>query len=153
LFEDTSMRTLFVGLVLATGLAGAAAAADYVVVASTDPGVKPGTEVTAGQRLALGAGKTASLIAAAGDVTTLKGGPSGAIAPRLRTASADSARLETVKLLVAPASGGRTFGGRRAGVCPEATTLKTLDDIIAAQQGGCTAEAKQALDALAAGKP
>jgi hypothetical protein len=145
------MRMLFLSVVLAAGVAGAAQAADYVVVASTDPGLKPGTEVAAGQHLALGAGKTASLIAAAGDVTTLKGGPAGATAPRLRTASADSARLESVKALIAPAATGRTFGGRRAGVCPEAETLKSLDDILAAQQGGCTSEAKQALDVLVAG--
>lgn len=145
------MRKSILGGVVAGALlccAGAAAAADYVVVASTDPTLKPGLELDAGQRLALAAGKTATVMSASGEVTTLRGGPSGAATPARK--GGDPARLAALKVLVSPAEGGRTFGGRRGGVCPDAAGLATLDDILQVQASGCTAEARRALDALVA---
>jgi hypothetical protein len=135
-------------LVLALGAAGVASAADYVLVSSTDPALKPGLELDGGQHLALAAGKTATLMAAAGDITTLRGGPSGATAPPRK--GGDPARLAALKVLVEPPTGGRTFGGRRGGVCPDADNLTTLDDILQAQDGGCVTEARRAFDALVA---
>lgn len=130
--------------------AGAAHAADYVVVKSTDPSIRAGVTIDGGQRVSLAAGQTLTLIAAAGDVTMLRGGPSGVVAPVRRTAQADAGKLESLRALVDPPPPGRTFGGRRGGVCPDPATLKTLDDILAAQQATCGEAARQALDALAA---
>ncbi|WP_293897770.1 hypothetical protein [Phenylobacterium sp.] len=144
------MRRSIVGIAVAiAAMAGAARAADYVVVKSTDPDIKAGLALNGGQKVALGAGKTLTLIAAAGDVTTLKGGPSGATTPARRTAAADVGKLESLRTLIDPPPPGRTFGGRRGGVCPDPTTLKTLDDILAVQADGCASAARQALDALA----
>lgn len=142
------MRKVFLGLALAGAISGAARAADYVIVSSTDPALKPGLELDAGQHLALAAGKTATLMAAAGDVTTLHGGPSGAVAPARK--GGDPSRLAALKVLVAPPTAGTTFGGRRGGVCPEAASLTSLDEILDVQAGGCTAEARQAFNALVA---
>jgi len=145
------MRKVIVGVSLAIfAAAGAAHAADYVVVKSTDPSIKAGATLNGGQRVSLAAGQTLTLIAAAGDVTMLKGGPSGAVAPARRTAQADAGKLESLRTLIDPPPAGRTFGGRRGGVCPDPSTLKTLDDILAAQQATCADAARQALNALAA---
>jgi hypothetical protein len=144
------MRVVVLGVILAAGLAGAAGAADYVVVASTDPALKPGLEVAAGQALALAPGKSLTLMNSGGVVTILRGGPGGATAPRSRTASLAADRLEALRALVAPPPVRHPFGGSRAGVCPEASSLKTLDHIIQAQKGGCVDEARQALDGLVA---
>jgi len=148
------MRKVILGVSLAIAAgAGAARAADYVVVKSTDPAIKPGLALNGGQRVALGAGQTVTLIAAAGDLTTLRGGPSGATTPARTTAQADAGKLDSLRALIDPPPPGRTFGGRRGGVCPDPTALKTLDDILAAQSAGCGAVAREALDALATTTP
>lgn len=143
------MRKTILGFMLAVGLAGVAQAADFVEVKSTDPTVRPGLELDAGQRVALGAGRTATLMSASGAISLLRGGPEGATAPR-RAGEADGAKLAALKILVDPPPAGTTFGARRSGVCPDPTTLTTLDDILAVQSGGCHVQAKAALDALVA---
>ena len=47
---------------------------------------------------------------------------------------------------------GRTFGARRGGgICPPASSLTTLDEILKVAEGsGCKAEAREALDAYVA---
>jgi hypothetical protein len=143
-----SAMAMLGALGLALSMAGAARAADYVLVSTTDPVLKPGLELDAGEHLALASGRTATLMAAAGDVTVLHGGPAGASVPARK--SGDPARIAALKVLVSPPTGGRTFGGRRGGVCPDAASLTSLDDILETQAGGCTAEARQAFDALVA---
>jgi hypothetical protein len=143
------MRSAILGVILAGGVAAAAQAGDYVVVASTDPSFRPGTELDGGQRVPLAAGRTLRLINTSGEITTLRGGASGAIAPR-RGAPADATRLAQLKVLIDPPPASRTFGGRRAGVCPHPSELTTLDQILAVQSGGCDKEAKAALDAYLA---
>jgi opacity protein-like surface antigen len=144
------MRRIIIGIALAIAAAGAAQAADYVVVKSTDPQIKAGLTLSGGQKVNLGAGQTLTLIAAAGDVTTLKGGPTGATAPIRRTVQADAARLDALRVLIDPPPTGRTFGGRRGGVCPDPATLTTLDDILAVQKGDCAGAARAALEEYAA---
>jgi hypothetical protein len=143
------MRKAILGFILAAGVAGGAQAGDYVVVASTDPAVKPGLELDGGQRVALGVGRTLRLISASGEVTTLRGSASGAVAPR-PGAPTDPTRLAQLKILIDPPPTSRTFGGRRAGVCPDPSTLKTMDEILTVQSGGCAQEAKAALEAYVA---
>jgi hypothetical protein len=82
-------------------------------------------------------------------VTTLKGGPTGAVAPVRRAAQADAGRLDALRVLIDPPPPARTFGGRRGGVCPDPASLKTLDDILAVQQGDCAGSARAALEAYA----
>jgi hypothetical protein len=143
------MGKVILAICLALG-AGAAQAADYVVVKSTAPDIKPGLALNGGQRVDLDSGQTLTLIGASGDVTMLKGANGGAIAPARRTTQADAGKLDALRVLIDPPPPGRTFGGRRSGVCPDPSNLKTLDDILAAQKATCTDVAKQALDALAA---
>lgn len=141
------MRKTILGFMLAAGVAGAAQAGDFVVVKSTDPAVKPGSELNAGQRVALGAGQSLTIMSASGAVSMLRGGANGAVAPRA-AGQADDARLAALKVLVDPAPTGRTFGARRSGVCPDPSTLNTLDEILEVQSGGCSAQARTALDLL-----
>jgi hypothetical protein len=140
------MRKTILGFMLAAGVAGAAQAADFVVVKSTDPVVRPGLELDAGQRIALGAGQTVTLMSASGSVSTLRGAAGGAVTPRAG-AQADDGRLAALKVLVDPPPTGRTFGARRSGVCPDPSTLTTLDDILSVQSNGCAAQARLALEA------
>lgn len=143
------MRKTILGFVLAAGLAGAAQAADFVVVGSTDPGLKPGLELDAGQRVPLSAGRTLTLMTAGGAVSTLRGGAGGAVAPR-SSGQVDGPRMAALKILINPPPSGATFGARRSGLCPDPATLTTLDDILSVQSGGCQTQARAALDAYVA---
>jgi hypothetical protein len=59
------MRRIIIGAALAIATAaGAAQAADYVVVKSTNPAIKAGLTLNGGQKVDLGAGQTLTLIAA-----------------------------------------------------------------------------------------
>jgi hypothetical protein len=145
------MRRLLIGVLLAAGLAGAANASDYIVVNSTDPTVKRGLALDAGMRLPVAAGKSLTVMRASGEVTTLQAGPAGVTLPGARLAANDSARFDSLKSLIDPPPQGRTFGARRGGFCPPAASAVTLDDILKlADQSGCKAEAREALDAFIA---
>lgn len=142
------MRRLLIGIVLSFAVGEAAAASDYIVVNSTDPAIKRGQAFDAGAKVALGAGKTLTVMRASGEVTTLTGSASGVTLPGARMAAADAARFETLRALVEPPPQGRTFGARRGGICPAVETLTTLDDIVrTAESSGCKTVARQALDA------
>ena len=145
------MRKLLIGAVLALAFGGSAVASDYIVVNSTDPSIKRGQAFDAGAKVALGAGKTITLMRASGEVTTLRGAASGVTIPGAKLAAADAARFETLRALVEPPPQGRTFGARRGGICPAVETLATLDDILrTAESSGCKSVARQALDAYLA---
>lgn len=149
------MRKLLIGVALSVAFGGAAVASDYIVVNSTDPTIRRGQAFDAGSKVALGVGKTITLMRASGEVMTLRGAAAGATVPGARMASADTARFETLRALVEPPPQGRTFGARRGGICPALESLTTLDDIVrTAEASGCKTVARQALDAyLAKGAP
>lgn len=148
------MRKLLIGVALSLAFGGAAVASDYIVVNSTDPAIKRGQAFDAGAKVALGAGKTLTVMRASGEVTTLRGAASGATIPGARVAAADAARFETLRALVEPPPQGRTFGARRGGICPAIESLTTLDDIVrTAEASGCKTVARQALDAYLAKGP
>lgn len=141
------MRKLLIGVVLSVAMGGVAAASDYIVVNSTDPAIKRGQAFDAGAKVALGPGKTLTVMRPTGEVTTLKGSAAGATLPGARMAAADAARFETLRALVEPPPQGRTFGARRGGICPAVETLTTLDEILrTAESSGCKTVARQALD-------
>jgi hypothetical protein len=145
------MRSILVGVLLAAGLAGAANASDYIVVNSTDPSVKRGQALDAGMRVPVAAGKTLTVMRASGEVTTLQAGPAGVTLPGAKLAANDGAKFDSLKALLEPPPQGRTFGARRGGFCPPAASATTLDDILKlADQSGCKAEAREALDAYVA---
>ena len=145
------MRRILIGVLLAAGLAGAANASDYIVVNSTDPTVKRGLALDAGMRVPVAAGKSLTVMRASGEVTTLQASATGVTLPGARLASADSARFDSLKALIDPPPQGRTFGARRGGFCPPAASASTLDDILKlADQSGCKAEAREALNAFIA---
>ena len=129
-------------------VAGAAEAGDYVVVASSDPGLIPGQELEGGQQVALAAGRSVTLVHVGGELTVLRGGASGAVVPTRQVASADSTRIAALKSLIAPPTEGRTFGGRRGGICPDPADLQTVDQILSAQAGGCARQAREAFATL-----
>ena len=145
------MRGVLLGVLLAAGVAGAAQASDYIVVNSTDPGVKRGLALDAGMRVPVAAGKTVTVMRASGEVTTLLGGPSGVTLPGARMAGGDGGRFDSLKALIDPPPQGRTFVARRGGFCPPAASATTLDQILKlADTAGCKAEAREALDAYVA---
>jgi hypothetical protein len=143
------MRRVLIGVLLAAGVAGVAHSSDYIVVNSTDPGIKRGVALDAGARVPLAVGKTLTVMRASGEVTTLQAGAAGVTLPGARLASSDSARFDSLKALVEPPPQGRTFGARRGGgICPPAATL---DEILKlADTAGCKADAREALDAYIA---
>ena len=145
------MRRALIGVVLALGIAGVAQASDFIVVYSTDPGIKRGQALDGGARVPLAAGKTLTLMRASGEITTVQGSASGVVLPGTRLAQADTGRLDSLKALLAPPPEGRTFGARRGGFCPPVESLTTLDDILrVADTSGCKSEAREALDAYVA---
>jgi hypothetical protein len=145
------MRRILIGVLLAAGVAAVANASDYIVVNSTDPTVKRGMALDAGMRVPVAAGKTLTVMRASGEVTTLQAGAAGVTLPGARLASADGAKFDSLKALLEPPPQGRTFGARRGGFCPPAASAVTLDDILKlADQSGCKAEAREALDAYIA---
>jgi hypothetical protein len=145
------MRRLIVGVLLGACFAGAANASDFIVVNSTDPSVKRGQALDAGMRVPVAAGKTLTVMRASGEVTTLQAGPTGVTLPGARVAANDGARFDSLKALLDPPPQGRTFGARRGGFCPPAASATTLDEILKlADQSGCKAEAREALDAYVA---
>lgn len=139
---------LVLGLALAFA-ASAAAAHDYIVVASNDPAVARGQGVDAGARLTVAAGRTVTLMYASGDLVTLKGMPGGVMAPARRASSAEAQRLEVLRMMVGPppATGQTHLAKTRGGVCPAPEGITTLDEIVAFAQGGCAAEARVAFEA------
>lgn len=139
------MRTAVLGLLLAVGVAGAAQAADFVIVSSTDPALRPGQELAGGQRVSLAAGQTLRIMSASGAISTLRGGPSGAVAPAAG-GPADAGKLAQLKVLIDPPPASRQFGARRSGVCPDPATLTTIEQILAVQSGGCATQARTALE-------
>jgi hypothetical protein len=145
------MRKLLIGVALSLAFGGVAVASDYIVVSSSDPAIKRGQAFDAGARVALGAGKTMTLMRATGEVITVRGAAAGATIPGGKLAAADAARFETLRALVEPPPQGRTFGARRGGICPALESLTTLDDIVrVAETSGCKTVARQALDAYLA---
>jgi hypothetical protein len=141
------MRNILFVLALSFAFAGSALASDYIVVNSTDPGIKKGQAFDAGTRVQLGAGQSITLMRASGEVTTLKGATAGVVVPGAKLAAADAARFETLRALVQPPPEGRTFGARRGGICPAIEALTTLDDIVhVAETSGCKSVARQALE-------
>ncbi|MBL8773503.1 MAG: hypothetical protein JNK30_19115 [Phenylobacterium sp.] len=141
------MRKLLIAAAFSLAFGGVAVASDYIVVSSTDPAIKRGQAFDAGAKVALGAGKTLTLMRASGEVVTVRGAAAGATIPGSKLAAADAARFETIRALVQPPPEGRTFGARRGGICPALESLQTLDDIVrVAETSGCKTVARQALD-------
>lgn len=143
------MRKTILGVLLAFGVAGAANAGDYVVVSSSDPTIRPGHELSSGQRVTLAAGQTLRIMDASGNVSSLRGAASGAVVPRAG-APGDATRMAQLRVLIDPPPASRTFGARRSGVCPDPANLTTVDQILAVQSSGCATQARAALEAYLA---
>lgn len=146
------------GLALAA-VATAAAARDYVVVSSTDPTVVRGQSFAAGARVALPAGKTATLMHASGDLVRVRGATGGVVLPKRAASQGEADRLAILKVLVAPAErssvGGvrLTRGTTRGAICPQAAEVTTLDAIVQVYEARCHTVAAEALEAWFASHP
>ncbi|MBX3482355.1 hypothetical protein [Phenylobacterium sp.] len=142
------MRKLVIAVAFSLAFGGVAVASDYIVVNSSDPAIKRGQAFDAGAKVALGAGKSITLMRASGELVTVRGAAAGATIPGAKLAAADAARFEAIRSLVQPPPEGRTFGARRGGICPAVESLVSLDDIVrTAETSGCKTVARQALDA------
>ena len=150
------LASILAGLTLAA-FATAAAARDYVVVSSTDPAVARGQTFMAGARLAIGTGKTVTLMHASGDLVRLRGATGGVLLPKRVASEGDADRLAILKVIVAPAerstSGGIKLARTRAGICPPTETVTTLDAVVQVYQAGCATVAAEALEAWFASHP
>lgn len=149
------LAPLVLGIALAA-FAGAAAARDYIVVASSDPAIPRGASYDGGVKIPLAPGRTLTLMHASGDMIRLKGAAGGVAPPRRQTGQSEADRLAVLRVIVAPPErklAGMYATRTRAGICPEAAAIQTLDAIVQVHQGGCTAEAAQALEAWVAVHP
>lgn len=143
------------GLALA-GFASAAAARDYIVVASSDPAIPRGASYDGGAKIPLAPGRTLTLMHASGDMIRLKGATGGVAPPRRQAGQSEADRLAVLRVIVAPPErklAGMYATRTRAGICPEAASIQSLDAIVQVHQGGCAAEAAQALEAWVAAHP
>lgn len=140
------MRSLILGLALAAGFAGAAAAADFVVVSSTDPAIMRGREVASGESLQIAQGRSVVLVDTAGQVTRLAGAAAPVRAPRTQLASVNESRVQVLKLLVAPARVRRAAPSMDK-TCPDADLNKFDGIVTVAQVDGCLTTARAAFDA------
>ena len=128
--------------------AGAAQAADYVVVASTDPAIARGQAYDSGARLALAAGRTVTVMHAAGNVLTLRGAAGGVLLPRKVASDDQVSRLATLRFIVSSSERQvAARGGRTRAACPLPEALPTLDNIRDAAANGCADSASQAFEA------
>lgn len=152
-----TLRAAVLPALLCSALAGAAAAHDYIVVASSEPAIARGLAVDGGQKLAVAPGHAITLMHASGALFMLRGAAGGVVAPKHKAVDVETARLEVFRTLVAakPREVSEGLGARRTrgGVCPAADSLMSLDAIAQVQAAGCTAPAAQALEAWIAAHP
>lgn len=150
-----NLRAALLALAL-SALAGAAAARDYIVVASTDPAIARGQAYESGAKVVLAPGRTLTLMHASGDLIRLKGLAGGVLLPRRAASQVEAERLAILKSMVSTDQGqpGAARPSRnRAGVCPAAANIVTLDAMVQVYQAGCPAEAAEALEAWLANHP
>ncbi|MDZ4371901.1 MAG: hypothetical protein U1C74_10810 [Phenylobacterium sp.] len=140
------MRSVFLGVAAALLVAGAAQAADFVVVSSTDPNVPRGQSFAAGAPIQIAPGKAVVLIDTAGQVVRLNGAPGAVAVPRRQLANVNADRVAVLKMLVGPPRVRRAAPGLGK-VCPEAD-MTAFDGIVTvAQVDGCLTTARAAFEA------
>ena len=139
-------------VLMLSAFATAAAAADFVVVRSSDPALLRGQAFDAGDRVPLAAGTIVTLMHASGDIVTLKASVGGVSLPKRTASDPDADRMAVLKFILARAPKETTARGTRtrSGICPTAEAITTLDAVAQVYQGGCPEQAAQALDALLA---
>lgn len=132
--------------------ATAVAAADFVVVRSSDPAVIRGQAFEAGERVPLAEGTVVMLMHASGDIVTLKGINGGVSLPKRAASPPDADRMAVLKFILAraPKEVGARAMRTRGGICPTVSAITTLDAVAEVYQSGCAEQAAQALDALLA---
>lgn len=140
------MRKLILGLAMSAGLAGAAEAADFVVVSSTDPAIARGREVAGGEPLQIAPGRSIVLVDKAGQVTRLAGAAAPVAVPRRQYANVNEDRVAVLKLLVGPPR-VRRAAPSLGKVCPEADLTQFDGIVTVAQVDGCLTTARTAFEA------
>lgn len=140
------MRKLILGMAVALALAGAAQAADFVVVSSTEPSIPRGQQLDSGAVLTIAPGRSVVLIDPAGQVTRLAGSARPVALPRRQMASVDAERMQVLRLLVAPPR-VRRAGPNVEKTCPQADLTKFEGIVAVAMVDGCLATARAAFDA------
>lgn len=139
-------------ILMFAAFATSAAAADFVVVRSSDPAVIRGQAFEAGDRVPLAAGTSATLMHASGDIITLTGTTGGVSLPKRAASAPDADRMAVLKFILAraPKEPGARAMRTRGGICPSVEAITTLDAVAAVYQSGCAEQAAKALDTLLA---
>ena len=147
------LRALVLGLALSFA-AGAAFAADYIVVASNDPAIAKGAAFDGGEKVPLASGRTVTLMHASGNMVRLTGTKAGAIAPARKAGQAEAERLAVLRMIVTPPEKQTSiYATRTRAICPTVESITTLDGVVQTHRSGCKTEAAAALDAWVAAHP
>jgi hypothetical protein len=136
------MRRFVLGVAVALLAGPAAIAKEFIVVSSSDPGVKTGQAFDGGARVPLGPGRALTLMKVSGEVITVQGGPGGVTLPG-DAAAGDNPRFAAVQALFAPPPSGHAYGAQR-GFCPGPEVLDNIGAIVRSNQAGCKTDARKA---------
>ena len=153
------MRKFLFGAAMSLLVGGVAYAEDFIVVGSSDPRIPKSSTFSSGQHIALGQGKSLTLINGAGSLSTISGRAGGVVLPP-SVSQGSPTRFAALRSLLERPQARRTFGAMRGGrygdeACPKVADLVTIDAILAADQNDCNAVAQEAINVYMAkaGKP
>lgn len=140
------MRIAILVMALSLLSVGGAAAADFVVVRSSDPAITKSATFDGGDRVLLAPGAALTLITSAGQVFTFLGQAGGVTLPKIE--ASEPSRMALLQALISRPAKRRTFGGLRSAPpgCSPAASLTTIDDILMAEDAGCASVAAEALE-------
>lgn len=142
------MKKLMAWSILSAMFAGGIAfAADYVVARSNVASVAKGSQYAAGDTVPLAVGQSVTLISSGGEVVVLQGAAGGARLPALAKGPQTASMAALTALVNRPAP-RRNFGAMRGKTaCPEISSLKSVETILAAgATEGCESLAREALE-------
>ena len=143
-----SVLAFALGLGILGASSGLAAAADYLVVNSSDVSLTKGATVKGGSEVKLAPGGTLVLISSTGQMVKLVGNGSGVRVPDGGNTQATPMFAQLQTMLVRSPPSRRAFGAMRGPACPTLAELKDLDAIVAADQiPACQVISRQALEA------
>jgi len=151
-----SIRSLFLSGGVALALSGSAFAQDFLVLSSSDAGVKKGATFAAGQLVQAAPGTSVTVMSPAGEIVRLTAAADGVRMPAAAAGGRKGAVDSLQKILLRPPPSRRTFGAMRGGEpdCPAVESLTTVEAIVAAdEKPECRRIAATALQALVDSAP
>ncbi len=154
------MRKFLFGAAISLFVGGVAYAEDFIVVRSSDPSILKGATYSSGDRVLLAKGATVTLINGSGTLMPITSRTGGVLLPQSSSSSSSAQpRISALQAFLQRPQARRTFGAMRgrdtAESCPKPVELTTIDQIVAADEDGCTGAAQEAMTIYLeqAGKP